>query len=180
VCAARACQRASPRTLREKTGRTLVRRRLVLLVALDPQEEVARAALLEEAHQRARDGLALGRRDLGDAVVAQDVRAGDLLELEVARDIGVDEHLGHLAVGHHAVRGEGESAACAAGRQRGGREHAQLGDEVDGVVAVAAEVGGRLGAAKLLVELRASKDAGERSAQELDAGSAGGDAPGSG
>jgi Rab GDP dissociation inhibitor len=28
---------------------------------------------------------------------------GDLLELEVARDVGVDQHLGHLAVRHHAA-----------------------------------------------------------------------------
>lgn len=108
---------------------------VVLLPVLNVEEEVAGAALLKETHKRRADSLRLVGRHLGDLAVAVNKRAGNLLELEVASDIGVDENLGELA-----------------------RRQDELGDEVDGVVAVTAKREGLGGssATELLVELQVS------------------------
>jgi hypothetical protein len=100
----------------EKRKRTLLSRKILLLVSLNPQEEVPCATLLEKTHEGRTDGLRLGRGDLGDPAVAENEGSGDLLELEVAGHVGVDEHLGHLAVRHHAVVREGVSV-CREGRR---------------------------------------------------------------
>ena len=94
--------------------------RVVVLPSLKELEELLGSPLLKQPHQRTPDSLHLSARDLGDLAIAVDEAASDLLELEVASDIGVDEDLGELA------RGDDE-----------------LGDEIDGVISVASEVGGR-------------------------------------
>lgn len=106
--------------------------RIVGPVVLDVLEELLGSALLKETHQGTTDGLHLGGGDLGDDTIAVDVRAGDLLELEVAGDVGVGQDLDELSVGHH-----------------------ELGDQVNVVVAVLAEGGGgSLAIAELFEELR--------------------------
>lgn len=98
-----------------------MRGRIFFLPVLQELEEPFRSALLEYAHERALDGLHLRARHLGDAAIAVDEAARDLLELEVACDIGMHEDLGQF------TRGDDE-----------------LGDQVYGVVAVAAQLPRRL------------------------------------
>ena len=94
-----------------------MRRRVIVLPVLQKLEKVLCAALLEEAHERALDGLHLGAGDLGDLAIAVDEAAGDLLELEVAGDVGVDEDAGELA-----------------------RRDDELGNEIDGIVTVTSQL----------------------------------------
>jgi hypothetical protein len=112
-------------------------------------EEVTSASLLEETHERARDGLHLGRRDLGDAAVAVDVRGGDLLKLEVSGDVGVNEDTSELARGHHEL-GDEVDGDCA------GRQALRLmTEEALPTVAITSEfLWRRLPWAELLIELR--------------------------
>ena len=108
-------------------------RRIVVLPALQELKELLCATLLKETHQRALDCLHLRARHLRDLALAVDEAARDLLELEVAGDIGVDEDASELS----------------------GSDD-ELGDEVDVVVAVASQLGGRLLIrAELAVELQA-------------------------
>jgi hypothetical protein len=92
--------------------------RIVVLPPLQKLEEFLGAPLLEKAHERALDGFHLRAGDLGDPAIAINEGTGDLLEFEVSGDVGVDEDLGELA-----------------------RSNDELGDEIDGVVAVAAKLG---------------------------------------
>ena len=110
---------------------TLVSSRVLVLPALKELEELLCPPLLKETHKRALDRLHLRTRHLGDLAIAVDITAGDLLELEVPSDVGVDEDASELS------RGDDE-----------------LGNEIDGVVAVAAEVlGDSLIGPELAVEL---------------------------
>lgn len=105
-----------------------------ILVApvLDELEELLCSTLLKEAHERRADGFHLGGRHLGNLAISVNVRGSDLLELEVPSDIGVNEHLRELTVGHD-----------------------KFGDEINCPVAVTAPVLGRFSAGtELLVELR--------------------------
>ena len=107
--------------------------RVIVLPVLEELEELLRATFLKETHERATNGLHLCAGNLRDLAVTEDEGAGDLLELEVARNIGVDEDLGELA-------------GC----------DDELGHQVHGVVAVTAEVGWRrLVGAELAVQLDA-------------------------
>ena len=109
---------------------------ILVFPALQELEEFLRPALFEQAHKGALHRFHLRTRDLGDLALAVHVAARDLLELEVAGDIGVDEDLGELA------RGDDE-----------------LGDEIDGVISVASEVGGRgLIFTEFTVELYIARD----------------------
>lgn len=104
---------------------------VILLVVLDELEELLGATLLKETHEGRADSLHLAGRDLGDLSIAVDEGAGDLLELQVAGDVGVDQDLDELTVGHH-----------------------ELGDQVDVVVTVAAQLSwGSLATAELSEEL---------------------------
>jgi hypothetical protein len=119
-----------------RVARTLVGRRVGIRPALNPFEELLETPLLKQTHQRAPKSFRLVARDFGDPSVAKDIGAGNLLELEIPGDVGVDEDAGELAVGHH-----------------------ELGNEVDGVVAVAAQFARRfLALAELAVELGAKAD----------------------
>ena len=110
-------------------------RRIVVLPALQELKELLCATLLEETHQRALDCLHLRARHLRDLALAVDEAARDLLELEVAGDIGVDEDASELS----------------------GSDD-ELGNEIDGVVAVAPKVlGDGLIGAELAVELHADQ-----------------------
>jgi hypothetical protein len=108
---------------------------ILFLPSLKENEKVPRPPLLKHPHQRTHHRLALVTRHLADASIAVDVRPSDDLELEVSNDIGVDEHPRELA---------------------GGQD--ELGNQVDGVVSVPAEVEccGRFGLTELLVELAMS------------------------
>ena len=109
---------------------TLVGRRVIVLPVLKELEELLCPPLLKETHERTLDRLHLRTGDFGDLAVAVDVTARNLLELEVARYIGVDKDAGELA-----------------------RRDDELGDEIDGIVAVTAELLGRRSAPELAVEL---------------------------
>jgi hypothetical protein len=98
----------------------LVSRRVLLFVGLDIFKELLSSALLEESHQGRANGLHLGSGNLGNLALTVNIRSSDLLELEVAGDVGVGEDLDELAVGHH-----------------------ELGDQVDIVVTVASQLGRR-------------------------------------
>lgn len=104
---------------------------VLLLVVLDELKELLGTALLKETHKGGADSLHLAGRDLGDLSIAVDEGAGDLLELQVAGDVGVDQDLDELSIGHH-----------------------ELGDQVDVVVTVAAQFSwGSLAATELSKEL---------------------------
>jgi hypothetical protein len=128
----RECSRGVSRGLarRDDLALTLMGGRIVVLPVLQKHEERPRPSLLEQAHQAAPQRLALVRRDLVDPSIAVDVGAGDLLELEVSDDVGVDEHSGE----------------CPAGQD-------ELGDQVDGIVTVTTEVVGSGRVAEFLEEL---------------------------
>ena len=70
---------------------------IVVFPALQELEELLSAAFLKETHQRAPDSLHLRAGDLGDASIAIDEAASDLLEFEISSDIGVHEDLGQLS-----------------------------------------------------------------------------------
>jgi len=108
---------------------------ILLLPSLKENEKIPRPPLLKHPHQRTHYRLALVTRHLTDASIAVDIRPSDDLELEVSNDIGVYEHPRELP---------------------GGQD--ELGNKVDGVVAVSAEVevGWRGGLAELLVQLPVS------------------------
>lgn len=112
---------------------TLVCGRVFILPALQELKELLRPAFLEQAHQRALHGLHLGTRDLRDLAIAIHEATGDLFELEVASNIGVDENLGELP-----------------------RCDNELGNKIDGVVPVAPQLGWWSLTTELLVELYAS------------------------
>ena len=99
---------------------TLVGSGVIVLPSLQELEELLGAPFLEETHERALDGLHLRAGHLGDLAIAVDEAARDLLELEVARHVRVHEDARELA----------------------GRDD-ELGDEVDGIVAVATQLGRR-------------------------------------
>ena len=99
------------------TRHTLMCSWVLILPVLQELEELLRSPLLEETHEWATDGLHFGTGNLGDLAVAEDEGASDLLELEVARDIGVDEDLGELA-----------------------RCNDELGNEINCIVSVAAKL----------------------------------------
>lgn len=111
--------------------RTLVSSGIIVLPVLKEFKELLCATLLKETHERATDSLHLRTGDLRDLAVTEHEGASDLLELEVARNIGVDEDLGELA-----------------------RCNDKLGYKVHGVVAVTAELSWRsLVGAELAVQL---------------------------
>lgn len=112
--------------------RTLVGGRILILPSLQELEELLRAPLLKQTHERALHGLHLIARDLGNLSIAVDEAARNLLELEVAGDVRVHEDLGEFSRGND-----------------------ELGNEIHGVVAVTAELGGGcLVRPKLTVELQ--------------------------
>ncbi len=94
--------------------------RVLVLPVLQELEELLRAPFLEEALERALHGLHLVARHLRDLAIAVDEAASDLLEFEVARHVRVHEDLRELA-------------GC----------DDELGDQIDRLVAVAPELGGR-------------------------------------
>lgn len=96
--------------------RTLVGSRIFLLPSLQELEELLGPPLLEQAHEGAANSFHLVTRHLRDLSFAVDKAARNLLELQVASDIGVDKNLGELA----------------------GRDD-ELRDEIDSVVAVTAK-----------------------------------------
>lgn len=108
---------------------------IFILPALQKLKELLRPALLKQSHQRALHGLHLGTRDLRDLAIAIHEATGDLLELEVASNIGVDEDLGKFS----------------------GRDD-ELGDKIDGVVPVAPQLGWWCLVTELLVELYATSE----------------------
>ena len=92
--------------------------RVLVLPVLQELEELLRSPLLKETHERTPHSLHLVTGDLRDLAITVDEAASDLLELEIPSDFGVYEDLGELA-----------------------RRDDELGDEIYGVVAVAAELG---------------------------------------
>ena len=105
--------------------------RILVLPILQELEEFLRPTLFKKTHQRAFDCLHFRAGDLGDLAVAIDEAAGDLLEFEVASDIGVHEDLRELS-------------GC----------DDELWDEINSVIPITTEpLGRRLIWAKLSVEL---------------------------
>ena len=96
--------------------RTLVSGRILILPALEELEELLGPTFLKKTHKRALDCLHLRAGNLGDLAITVDEAASDLLELKVTSDIGVNEDLGELA-----------------------RSDNKLGNEVNGIVAIAAQ-----------------------------------------
>ena len=106
--------------------------RVLVLPVLQELEELLRSPLLKETHERTPHSLHLVTGDLRDLAITVDKAAGDLLELEVAGDIGVDKNAREFSGGND-----------------------ELGNEIDGVVAIAAEVlRSRLVGPELAVKLR--------------------------
>ena len=113
-------------------GRTLVGSRVLILPALKELEELLRPPLLKQTHEGTLHRLHLRARNFGDLAITIHEAARDLLELEVAGDIGVNENARKFSRGND-----------------------ELGNEIDGIVAIAAEVlRGRLVGPELAVKLR--------------------------
>lgn len=89
--------------------KSLVASRVALVEGADPLDEGLHSALLEESHKGGCESLASIGWDLGDGGLASgtllDVRAGDLLELEVSCDVGGDEDVGKFS-GRHEKLGD--------------------------------------------------------------------------
>ena len=89
---------------------TLVGSRVLGVERTDPLHEALHAALLEDTHQGGLESLASIRGDLGDgglgAGALLDVAAGNLLEFEVAGDVGGYEDVGQLAGRHEELGNE--------------------------------------------------------------------------
>lgn len=73
----------------------------------NPLDEGLHATLLKDTHEGRLESLASIRGDLGDGGLGGsallNVAAGNLLELEVAGDVGGDENVGQLARGHEQL-----------------------------------------------------------------------------
>jgi len=83
---------------------TIVSGRIFLLELANPLKELLGSALLKETHERRAQSLTgigghLGHGRLGTLALLN-IAAGDLLELEVSGDIGGNQNVGQLAVGH--------------------------------------------------------------------------------
>jgi hypothetical protein len=105
--------------------------RILIIPILQELEEFLCATLFKKAHQWAFDRLHFRAGNLRDPTVAIDETAGDLLEFEVASDIGVHEDFG-------------EFSGC----------DDELWDEIDCVIPITTESsGGSLISAELSVEL---------------------------
>ena len=118
--------------------RTLVSGRILILPALEELEELLRPPLLEQTHEGTLHRLHLRARNLRDLAITIHKAARNLLELEVASDIGVDENACELS------RGDDE-----------------LGNEIDSVVAVATEIlGHSLVGPELAVQLHGNQESG--------------------
>ena len=70
---------------------------IFIFPSLQELEELLRPPLLEETHERALDSLHLRARHFGDLAIAVHETTGDLLELQVASDVGVDENTGQFS-----------------------------------------------------------------------------------
>lgn len=96
-------------------------RDIIIFPALQELEELLGTPLFKKTHEGALDGLHFGTGNLGDLAIAIDIAAGDLFELEIASDVGVDENLGEFT----------------------GSDN-ELGNEINGVVAVTTKLCGDL------------------------------------
>lgn len=114
---------------------TLLGLGVILVVSLNKLEEDPGPVLLKESHEGGGNGLTLGGGELGDLLVTVDIAATDLLELEVAGDIGVDQDVDQILAGHH-----------------------ELGNHIHIVVTISSEALGRGGTVlELLEELQIKK-----------------------
>ena len=100
---------------------TLMGGRIIVFPVGNKHHELPQPVLLKKPHQAAGDSLVLRCGHLGDPVAPEHVASSDLLEFEVAGNVGVNEHLGQLAIGHH-----------------------ELGNQVDCIVAITSNVLWRL------------------------------------
>jgi hypothetical protein len=87
-----------------------VRAWVILLESPNPLQKFLSPPLLEKTHQRTPQRLAritwnLGDRRLG-VLALLGVAARNLLEFEISRDVGRDEDIGELAIGHEQLRHE--------------------------------------------------------------------------
>ncbi len=112
---------------------TLMGSGIIVFPVLKELEEFLGSPLFKETHQRTLDGLHFSTRDFGDPSITIDETPSNLLELEVAGDIGVNKDLCELH-----------------------RSDDELGNEIDGIITVTAKFRGRLLAwTELAVQLRA-------------------------
>lgn len=87
--------------------KSLVAGRVALVEGADPLNEGLHSALFEESHKGGCESLAGIGWDLGDGGLASgtllDIRASNLLELEVSCDVGGNEDVGQLSGGHEKL-----------------------------------------------------------------------------
>lgn len=86
---------------------TLVSCRILLLELANPLKELLGSALLKETHERRAQSFSgigghLGHGRLGTLALLN-IAAGDLLELEISGDIGGDQNVCQLSVGHQQL-----------------------------------------------------------------------------
>lgn len=81
--------------------------RVILLEFTNPFQELLRSPLLKHSHQRRAQGLVCIRGDLGHVSLAAlallDVAASNLLELKISCNIGGNQDIRQLAVGHQQL-----------------------------------------------------------------------------
>lgn len=81
--------------------------RVLLLELSNPLEELLGSSLLEQTHQRGPQSLTGVRGHLGHgrlgSLALLDIAAGDLLELQVSRNISGDQDVGQLSVCHQQL-----------------------------------------------------------------------------
>ena len=95
-----------------------MRRWVFILPALQEFEEFLCSSFLEETHQRTSDCLHLGTGNFRYLPVTVDEATSDLLKLEVAGDIGVNENLGELSRSDDEFRDEIDSVVSVATKFR--------------------------------------------------------------
>ena len=87
---------------------TLVRSRVFRLEFANPFQELLSPALLEHAHGRRAQSFTCVGRHLGHSGLGTlsllDVATGNLLELEVSRNIGRNQNVRQLAICHQQLR----------------------------------------------------------------------------
>lgn len=71
--------------------------RIIILPILEELKEFLGPSFLEQTHQRTLDRFHFGTGDLGDSPIAVDKASGDLLELKITSNIGVNKDLRKLS-----------------------------------------------------------------------------------
>ena len=77
---------------------------IIIPPVLNEFKELLCPPLFEQSHQLTPDGFHLRSWDFGNSSISVDVACSQLLEFEISSDVGMDQHLCELAIGHEEFR----------------------------------------------------------------------------